>query len=90
MPSIGPTELIIVLVILLLIVGPGRLPAIGSAFGRTLSEFRKASSDVPEGSEMSTPARQPNQIAADTVPNVLASEPETDEVRAGGVSAHRP
>lgn len=48
MPNIGPVELIIVLVIALLVLGPGRLPEVGSAFGKTIREFRKASSDVED------------------------------------------
>lgn len=48
MPNIGPVELIIVLVIALLVLGPGRLPEVGSAFGKTIREFRKASTDIQE------------------------------------------
>ena len=41
MPNIGPVELIIILVIALLILGPGRLPDVGSALGKSIREFRK-------------------------------------------------
>jgi sec-independent protein translocase protein TatA len=40
MPNIGPTELIIVLVIALLILGPKRLPAAGRSLGEGLREFK--------------------------------------------------
>jgi sec-independent protein translocase protein TatA len=43
MPNIGPTELIIVLVIVLIIFGVGRLPEIGGAIGKSIREFREAS-----------------------------------------------
>ena len=48
---IGPTELIIVLVIVLIIFGVGRLPEIGGALGKALREFRKSQSakDDPIG-----------------------------------------
>lgn len=48
LPNIGPVELIIVLVIALLILGPGKLPEVGSAFGKTIREFRKAATDIGE------------------------------------------
>ena len=38
--SIGPTELIIVLVIVLLIFGPKRLPGLGKQLGSGMREFR--------------------------------------------------
>ncbi len=45
MPNIGPTELIIILVIVLIIFGVGRLPEIGGAIGRSIREFREASKE---------------------------------------------
>jgi len=46
--NIGPGELILVLVIVLIIFGPGKLPDIGSAIGKGVREFRKASTDLEE------------------------------------------
>ena len=40
MPNIGPTELIIVLVVALLVLGPKRLPEAGRAMGKGLREFK--------------------------------------------------
>ena len=40
MPNIGPTELIIVLVIVLLIFGPKRLPGLGRQLGSGMREFK--------------------------------------------------
>ena len=48
MPTPGPLELVIILVIALLILGPGKLPDVGAALGKSIREFRKASSDVQE------------------------------------------
>jgi sec-independent protein translocase protein TatA len=39
-PNIGPTELIIVLVIVLLIFGPKRLPGLGKQLGTGMREFK--------------------------------------------------
>ena len=42
--NIGPWELVLVLAILLIIVGPGKLPGVGKAIGKSIGEFRKAKS----------------------------------------------
>ncbi len=44
--GIGMGELIVILVIALLVVGPKRLPELARALGRGLSEFRKAANEV--------------------------------------------
>ena len=48
MPIPGPMELILLLVIVLIIFGPGKLPDIGSAVGKGIREFRKASNELEE------------------------------------------
>ncbi len=48
LPNIGAPELIIILVIALLILGPGKLPEVGASLGKSIKEFRKASSDIQE------------------------------------------
>ena len=48
MPVPGPWELILLLVIVLIIFGPGKLPDIGNAIGRGIREFRKASNEIEE------------------------------------------
>lgn len=45
--GIGMPELVIILVILLLIVGPGKLPQLGSALGGALRGFKKAAEGDP-------------------------------------------
>ena len=40
MPTIGPTELIVVLVIALLILGPKKLPSAGRSLGKSIREFK--------------------------------------------------
>jgi sec-independent protein translocase protein TatA len=40
MPNIGPLELIIVLVIALIVLGPKKLPEVGRSIGRGMREFK--------------------------------------------------
>jgi sec-independent protein translocase protein TatA len=42
MLGIGPTELIVVLVVVLLIFGPKRLPDLGRSLGRGMREFKES------------------------------------------------
>ncbi|MCW3040098.1 MAG: twin-arginine translocation protein TatA/E family subunit [Solirubrobacterales bacterium] len=42
MPNIGPTELIILLVIVLVIFGPKRLPGLGKQLGSGMRDFKEA------------------------------------------------
>jgi TatA/E family protein of Tat protein translocase len=44
--NIGPTELIVIMLVALLVVGPKRLPEVGKTIGRSLREFRKAQDDL--------------------------------------------
>ncbi|KGX87903.1 twin-arginine translocase TatA/TatE family subunit [Pontibacillus litoralis] len=44
-PNIGMPGLILILVIALVIFGPSKLPEIGKAFGSSLKEFKKATTD---------------------------------------------
>jgi len=40
--NFGPWELVLILVIVLIIVGPGKLPQVGQSVGKALQNFRKA------------------------------------------------
>ena len=46
MVNVGPTELIIVLVIALLVLGPKRLPEAGRAVGKGMREFKDSLSGI--------------------------------------------
>jgi sec-independent protein translocase protein TatA len=72
MPNIGPVELIIILVIALIVIGPGRLPDVGAALGKSIREFRKASSDITDATRVDTSPLPP---AAPAVPAASAPAP---------------
>ncbi|MFC4766620.1 twin-arginine translocase TatA/TatE family subunit [Effusibacillus consociatus] len=47
--SIGVPGLILILIALLLIFGPNKLPELGQAFGRTLREFKNSTKGILDG-----------------------------------------
>jgi sec-independent protein translocase protein TatA len=85
MPTPGPLELVIILVIALLILGPGKLPDVGAALGKSIREFRKASSDVADATRIDVTPLPPSQPAppAQTppaqAPPAAPAEPTTTE-----------
>ncbi|NJD30043.1 MAG: twin-arginine translocase TatA/TatE family subunit [Chloroflexi bacterium] len=60
-PNIGPGELILILVIALIILGPGRLPEVASSLGKSVREFRKAATDVKDAASLEPPASTTSQ-----------------------------
>ncbi len=43
--NFGPWELILILAIVLIVVGPGKLPKVGESMGKAIQSFRKAKED---------------------------------------------
>ncbi|MGE3976270.1 MAG: twin-arginine translocase TatA/TatE family subunit [Nitrospira sp.] len=83
--TMGFSELIIILVIVLIIFGAGRLPQIGEGVGKALKGFRKEVNEVPQPSsdqvqqETGQPQalQTPANIAATTPPSATGSSPAT-------------
>jgi sec-independent protein translocase protein TatA len=93
MPNVGPLEIAVVLIIVLIIFGPKRLPELGQSMGRGIREFKSSLSgdkdkDSPEekrrGLEASQQAQvsqpQPAQPAAQPQPPV--QEPQQEQPKA--------
>lgn len=68
-----PAYLIILLVIVLIIFGPGKLPDLANGLGRSMREFRKASSDIQE--ELQTAIERPAQPATSVAEPEQAPQP---------------
>ncbi len=51
MPSLGPTELILILVIVVIFFGVGRLPEVFGGLGKGIREFRRAAKDIEDEEE---------------------------------------
>lgn len=50
--QIGATELIVILILALVIFGPGKLPEVGKAVGRSVREFKRAMSTDEDNEEV--------------------------------------
>lgn len=78
--NIGAPELIIILIIALVVIGPGRLPDVGAALGKSIREFRKASSDLTEATRVDTaPTAPPAAAPMATTPGPSAAPAPTPE-----------
>ena len=76
--NVGPLELVIVLVIALLVIGPKRLPEMGNSLGKTIREFRKASTDVTDAVSLDPdpkPAAQQATAATAAAPAAAPAAP---------------
>ncbi len=62
--SIGMPELIIILVIALIIFGPRKLPELGKSLGRSLNEFKKASTDLQNTLEQEIKIEEQKETAS--------------------------
>jgi TatA/E family protein of Tat protein translocase len=65
---IHPLWIAAILVIVLIIFGPGRLPELGSAAGKAMREFRKATSELSNEVSSSVNTASATPPAADTPP----------------------
>jgi sec-independent protein translocase protein TatA len=71
MPQLGAPELIIILVIIVLIFGVGKLPEVGQALGKGIREFRGAAEGAEAEEEKESP--KPAAPAAVEAPRPVAS-----------------
>ena len=76
--NIGPGELILILVIALVIFGPGKLPEIGQAVGKGIREFRRAASDVTDATRVDTAAPPPAPPVAGSSPAPVPAPPTSE------------
>lgn len=87
MPNIGPTELIIVLVVVLLLFGSTRLPKLARSMGEASKEFKKG---VNEGAKNEPPAVDPDAKVTMTkaeLDALLLAERELEARRTAGRDA---
>jgi len=75
---IHPLWLVVILVLVLIIFGPGRLPELGGAIGKAMREFRKATSDLTSDVTNAVQAK-PEPPASPATPSESAAKGSTSE-----------
>jgi len=86
--GIGMPELIIILVIALIIIGPKKLPDLARALGKGMAEFRKATSEIKENLDIEGELKGMEEEIADSVSGFIANASEqADETEAKAESA---
>jgi sec-independent protein translocase protein TatA len=86
--GIHPGFLLILLIIVLIVFGPGKLPELGSAIGRGIREFRKESDKiVDEVRSSATEKESPPAAAAEVRPT--ESRPAASDKPAASTEAAR-
>jgi sec-independent protein translocase protein TatA len=74
-PDIGAPELIIILVAVLIIFGPGKLPDLGRTLGKSIREFRSSVQEVNEEPEPASSSATSVVTAATTTPVTNPNDP---------------
>jgi len=84
-------EIIIVLVVILIIWGPGKLPDVGAAMGKGIREFRKASSETHDAVVGTTTTATPAQPApVVTAPAPAPAQPAEPVTVPADATPHQP
>jgi sec-independent protein translocase protein TatA len=76
--NIGPTELIVILVIALIVFGPKRLPEVGRTVGKSLREFRRATLDLKDELQIGLddePAARSSRSSSPAASSAATTEP---------------
>ncbi len=71
--DVGVPELILVLVVALVVFGPGKLPEIGAALGKTIREFRKATQSITD--EIQSVTKAEDELRTELMTSLNVNEP---------------
>ena len=81
--GLGMGELLVILVLALLFLGPKKLPEVASSLGKAIRSFRKATSDLTDSLEVDDSVKQPLRelkaaLRDEPAPHVLAVQKPLD------------
>ena len=85
--GIGMPELIVILVIALIVIGPQKLPELARSLGKGLAEFKRATDDFKQNVAEEAQALEEKERIAKEVAEKEAAEKEVAEKAAAGYAA---
>lgn len=79
--NIGPWELVFILAIALIVVGPGKLPEVAKSMGKAVNEFKKSTSGVKKEFENAIkfddpPVVKPSVVNDETLQTIVETKTE--------------
>jgi sec-independent protein translocase protein TatA len=74
--GIGPFELLLILAVVVIIFGVGRLPEVGGAIGKSIREFRRSAKEPEERPQLSEP-----EARSDVEPPAAKEPPAAQSMR---------
>ena len=75
--GIGMPEMIVILVIALIVIGPQKLPELARSLGKGLAEFRRASDDFKQNLREEARAEEAKEAVAKQVESAEGEKPVT-------------
>ncbi len=81
--GIGMPELLVIMVIALIVIGPSKLPDLARALGKGIAEFKKATQEIKEGLEIDEDFKEVKEDLVDSISGVKQAletpEPSSSE-----------
>lgn len=92
--GIGMPELIIIMAIALIVIGPKKLPDLARALGKGMAEFRKATQDLKDSFDMDEDFQEAKEDLVDSISSLESPQesglPSSEEKTDPGTESRRP
>ena len=82
--GIGMPEMILILAVALIVIGPKKLPDLAKSLGKAMGEFKKATSDLKDSMQIDTELKEVKSAFDD----IAKDDPTPSSATAGETNAH--